>query len=56
MRKFIYMSMLMALVLIPFFGSRDPDPARGLRRTLVTVLLFVAAYVVAIVYVVPRLP
>ncbi len=56
MRKFVYTSLLMALVLIPMLGARDPNPARGLRRTIVGVALFVAAYVVAIVYVVPRLP
>lgn len=56
MRKFVYMSMLIALVAIPLVAARDPSPARGLRRAVLGVALFVAAYVFAIVYVVPRLP
>ena len=56
MRKLVYMSLLIALVAIPLFAARDPSAPRGLRRAVLGVALFVAAYVVAIVYVVPRLP
>lgn len=56
MRKLVYTSLLIALVAIPLVAARDPSPARGLRRAVLGVALFVAAYVFAIVYVVPRLP
>lgn len=56
MRKLVYYSLLIAMVAIPLVAARDRSAARGLRRAVVAFVLFVGAYVIAIVYVVPRLP
>ena len=54
MGKGILLSILISLFFFPFWFSRDPSPVRGLRRALVGFAIAVAMYVIAIVYILPR--
>lgn len=56
MRSLLLTSILIATVVIPIATSRDRDPRRGLRRTLVYVAIFNAIYAFACAYVFHRLP
>ena len=56
MQKFLLISILVATFAIPMRAAADPSPARGLRRTVLWIAAFNVAYVIAIVYVLPRLP
>jgi hypothetical protein len=56
MGKFLLISILVATFAIPMRAAADPSPARGLRRTVLWLAAFNVAYVIAIVYVLPRLP
>ncbi len=55
MAKLFILSVCLALVGIPLWASRDPYPARGLKRALIGVVLFNLFYVVLLRVVVPRL-
>jgi hypothetical protein len=55
MRKLLVMSILFATFVVPMRAARDRSALRGLRRALVVVSLYAAAYILLIVYVVPRL-
>ncbi len=54
-RKIILISILFANVVIPIWGSRDRDVRRGLRSTLVVLVLFDLAYLLALRFVYPHL-
>jgi uncharacterized membrane protein (DUF485 family) len=54
-RKLLLLSILFATFAVPMRAARDASAVRGLRRTVVGLALFVAAYVFALVYVFPRL-
>jgi uncharacterized membrane protein (DUF485 family) len=54
-RKLLLLSILLTTFALPMRAARDPSAIRGLRRTVIGLALFVAAYVVAVVYVFPRL-
>jgi hypothetical protein len=55
MAKLILNSVLIAAVVIPMMAAGDPSPRRALRRAVLWVIAFHAAYVLAIAYVYPRL-
>jgi hypothetical protein len=56
MRKLILVSILFAMVVLPIRAATDPSPRRGLRRALVGVAAFNVLYLLAVLYVLPRLP
>jgi hypothetical protein len=53
--KLVLNSILIATIALPMFAARDRSPARGLRRAVVWVAAFDACYLVALLYVLPRL-
>ena len=55
MGKFILLSILIATVAIPMHTARDESPARGLRRTVLGLATFNLFYLLAVIYLLPRL-
>jgi hypothetical protein len=55
-QKALILSILLASIIIPCAGARDVSPVRGLRRTILWFLGFNMCYLVAVLYVLPRLP
>ncbi len=55
MHKLLLMSVLLASILIPVFGAREAQPRRGLERTIVRLLIFNFVYLLAVVFVYPRI-
>ena len=56
MQKLLLMSVLIANVVIPLWTATNTSPARGLRRLVFSMLAFNLFYVLALIYVLPRLP
>jgi hypothetical protein len=56
MQKFVLLSILLATVIIPMRAATDRSPKRGLRRTIMWMAAFNVAYLIGIIYVLPRLP
>ncbi len=56
MQKFLLLSILLFTVVVPMRTARDPSASRGLRRTLLLMVLVNAVYMFSIIYVLPRLP
>lgn len=56
MQKLLLISIWVVTIVFPFMAALDPSPRRGLKRLLVAMTGFIAFYVFAIVYIVPRLP
>jgi hypothetical protein len=50
MSKLILMSILIAIMAIPTIASRDPDPRRGLKRTITRILVFEVFYALALIF------
>jgi hypothetical protein len=55
MGQVILISLLVATFAIPMRAARLRTPIRGLRRSIVGVVITVLAYVIAIVFVLPRI-
>ena len=55
MRKLLLMSMLLATFVLPMRAARDPNAARGVRRTVISMAICVVLYVFGLLYVLPRL-
>jgi hypothetical protein len=55
MQKLILISLLVANVVIPVWGAREPNARRGLRKTVRGLLLFDLAYLIALCLLYPRL-
>ncbi len=55
MSKLLILSVLVALVALPVLAARDPRPVRGVRRAVLFVLAFNAAYALALAFIYPRL-
>lgn len=55
MAKLILLSALIALVALPVQAARDPHPARGMRRTLVMLVVFNFFYLFAVRVILPRI-
>jgi hypothetical protein len=53
--KALLMSILVATIALPANLARDPRPLRGLQRTLFWMAAFEVLYVLALVFVYPRL-
>ena len=50
MQKMLLLSVLVAIIFIPTFAARDPNPRRGFKRAFLLFLCFCIAYVVALKY------
>ncbi len=55
MGKLVLISVIIATVAIPMFHARHPVETVGLRRTILSMVVFNLLYVVAVMYVYPRL-
>lgn len=55
MQKLLLLSLALATVLIPLQAARHESAVVGLRRTILGVVAWIGIYVVAIVYLLPRL-
>lgn len=55
MQKFLLVSIVLAHIALPLWAARDRDARRGLKKTLLSMLLFDAAYLAAILFIYPRL-
>jgi hypothetical protein len=53
--KFLLMSVIFATVLLPRWTARVPSYRHGLKQTIQLMLLFNLAYMIAILYLWPRL-
>lgn len=51
MQRALLMSILLATLIIPIWNSRQRNLAQGLRRTVVQMSLFVAAWTLSCIYV-----
>ncbi len=54
MDKLILLSVIFATVAIPALTARDPNPRRGMRRTLFWMMTFNIAYYIAVLYIYPQ--
>jgi len=55
MAKLILMSVLILTIALPAKAARDPNPVRGLKKAILWVILFNAAYTYGVIVWVPRL-
>ena len=53
MASLLLLSVLAATVLMPSFASRDPDPARGLKKLLLAMAGFSVFYWLVAMFVTP---
>jgi hypothetical protein len=53
--KLLLISVLVATIALPMRAARHPSPARALRRALAWTSAYYAFYLVAILWVLPRL-
>lgn len=56
MAKLLLLSILIATVAVPMVAASDQSARRGFRRTILWMVAFNAFYLIAIIYVYPRLP
>jgi hypothetical protein len=56
MQKLLLISIWLATIILPFIAALDPSPRRGLRRLLLMMSGYIAFYVFAIIFILPRLP
>ena len=55
MQKLLLLSLVLATVIIPIQAARHESAVIGLRRTVLGLSAWIVFYVVAIVYILPRL-
>jgi hypothetical protein len=55
MRKLLILSILIATFWIPIRAAREPNPFKGLRKVRKQFALYCVFYVIAVVYILPRL-
>lgn len=55
MNKALLFSIIAAMIAIPVIASRDPRPARALKKTLLYGLCYLVFYGLALRYLLPRL-
>jgi hypothetical protein len=54
--KYLLLSVIFALLVLPMLFSLDPSPRRGLRRAVLAVALYNAAYLLALYLTHPSTP
>lgn len=55
MPTWVLLTIVIASIAIPARAALDPDPRRGLRHAAYAMFMATALYVVAVLYVLPRL-
>lgn len=55
LQKLLLVSILFANIAIPIWAAHDRRPRRGLKKVLVSMLLFDLAYLAALLVIYPRL-
>jgi len=55
MQSILLTSILVATIVIPLLAARDAQPRRGFRRAVIGLLVFDALYLVACLFVYPRI-
>ncbi len=55
MHKLLLLSILLATIAIPVRGARNTNPVRGLKKTVLHMFAFECFYLVAVIYLYPRL-
>ena len=55
MAKLVLLSLLGATALIPMLTARDAKPHRAFRRTIVLTCAFNAAWMILVLFILPRL-
>ena len=55
MRKLLVLSILIATFWIPIAAAKEPNPFKGLRKVRKQLAWYCAFYVIAVVYILPRL-
>lgn len=55
MQKLLLASILLAHIVIPMWGAGDKNAVRGLKKTLACMMAFNISYLLAILFVYPRL-
>ena len=55
MHKFLLLTMLLATAMIPLLASRDSGARRGLERTVVSLFVFDFVYLLALMFIYPRI-
>jgi hypothetical protein len=53
--KLLLLSMLIATFVLPMRAARDASAVRGLRHAISSMSIFVAIYVLLLIYVIPRI-
>lgn len=56
MQKNLLLTILIATIMIPMLAASDRSPTRGFRRTVTWMALFNVFYMIALIYIWPRLP
>lgn len=54
MGKLLLLSLLLATIALPMWAASDPSPLRGLRRAMLWLVGFNVFYLIAIIYIFPR--
>ena len=55
MQKAILISIVAATIIIPMWAARDRSARRGLRKAMVWIAVFDVAYLLAVMFIYPRL-
>jgi hypothetical protein len=55
MKKFILLSFILAMIVIPARNARSKDARAGLKRTIIQMAVFDVVYLLLLLYVWPRL-
>lgn len=55
MGKLLLSSILVATFVVPMIAARDADPRRGYRRLVLAFAAFDVGYLLAVIYLYPRL-
>jgi len=55
MQKLLLISFIIAPVMLPMIAAGDPSPVRGLRRAIAWWLAFNVCYLLAFLFVYPRI-
>jgi hypothetical protein len=53
--KLLLISILLVTIILPIAAANDPDPRRGLRRTVVGFCVFMCLWVFSLLFIYPRL-
>ena len=55
MQKIVLMSILAISILVPAIAAREPNPRRALRKAVFWMLIGICVYVLAVLFIYPRL-